>query len=117
MKSSIDEYVIRKAQARRAVKVRQHQADIESLMQDARFRRVVWSWISQCRCFEMTFSNKGPQQSALNEGIRKAGTDIMNEIGTIDPLGFMEMQKQNHENQRNELELQHIDRVEAESRE
>lgn len=68
--------------------------DVLSLAKMPQFRRFCWKILEEAGLFKMSYTRGSAEETALREGRRSVGLDVLAIIQTVDPGIFLQMQKE-----------------------
>ena len=93
VKNASDEEQVSAARKKDKRRLRLDQQDMEFLLGHVQFRWFIWNKMSECHLFSTTFTAKGAEATAFNEGQRSIGLGILNAVMEF-PEHYLEMQKE-----------------------
>lgn len=68
--------------------------DVKELMKVPGNRRVIWAWLMRSGVFGECFVQGMPDQTAYNLGKVAQGREILNDVTTIEPAKYTQMQQE-----------------------
>lgn len=78
------------ADRRKFIAQQQQADDVAWLLNDARGRRLMWSWLEYCGVFRTSMT--GNSQTFFNEGVRNVGLMLLGNVMSHKPEAFSQMQ-------------------------